>query len=79
MDIKSEIKRCRELTGKTRRALSLELKFDQTYIRKVERGEIDPTLSSLRLIARHFREAGCPFCEPLEELLGVDRILEPTG
>ena len=79
MDIKSEIKRSREALGLTRNALSVRLGLDNTYIRKVEAGEIDPALATLRKLGRFFRAQGQPFSDQLEQLLGLATALEPTG
>jgi predicted transcriptional regulator len=71
MDIRTEIKRCREQTGLTRRAASISLGFDDSYFQKVELGKIEPSLAALRKMGVFFQEKGCQFSPHLEALLGL--------
>ncbi len=48
------IKKLREIKGKKREEVSLALGFDNSYISKLERCNINPTLDKLVKIAEYF-------------------------
>ncbi len=48
------IKKLREIKGKKREEVSLALGFDNSYISKLERCNINPTLDNLVKIAEYF-------------------------
>ncbi len=48
------VKKLREIKGKKREEVSLALGFDNSYISKLERCNINPTLDKLTKIAEYF-------------------------
>jgi transcriptional regulator with XRE-family HTH domain len=74
MDIRTEIRRCRQAAGMTMAELADAADLSEVFIRKIETGRKDPTLRTLRTLARIFREKSAPFQEPLEQMLGESPI-----
>lgn len=70
MDIRARIRERRTAAGLTRKALADQIGVDASTIYKIEGGYRDPSLETLREMARVFRDAGKPFPKQVQELLG---------
>lgn len=52
--VANNVKRLREMKGKKREEVSLALGLDNSYISKLERANLNPTLDKLIKIAEYF-------------------------